>query len=345
MKVCIGYQVVSGPWGGGNGFFAGLIAALQTRGHSVVNNLTDRDIDIILITDPRYGRKNRAIPFSYKQAKKYVNRVNSECLIVHRINECDERKNTRDMNNKLKSCNEVADFTVFVGSWLKMLDLWGGSEKMPSRVILNGSDSNIFNSSGFQPWNGKGPLRLVTHHWGGNWMKGFDVYDQIDKMLGTERWSDRIEFSYIGNLPKGYKFQNAKHIPPLSGEKLASALKNNHAYVTGSVNEPGGNHQNEGIQCGLPIMYLESGCMPEYLAGYGFGYNHPKEFEASLDAFISDYNYWKEQAQGYPNSLERTCEEWLGLFEELLTRKAEFMQMRLSRGQTGIKRLFGLWGK
>ena len=31
----------------------------------------------------------------------------------------------------------------------------------------------------------KMPLSLVTHHWGGNRLKGFDVYEYIDKLPGV----------------------------------------------------------------------------------------------------------------------------------------------------------------
>ena len=35
------------------------------------------------------------------------------------------------------------------------------------------------------------------------------------------------------------------------------------------MNEPGGNHQNEAINCGLPVLYKDSGCMKEYCDGFG----------------------------------------------------------------------------
>ena len=40
-------------------------------------------------------------------------------VVVHRINECDERKNTDYVNKSLIKANKVADHTVFVSSWLK----------------------------------------------------------------------------------------------------------------------------------------------------------------------------------------------------------------------------------
>lgn len=328
MKICIGYKIVSGPWGGGNSFFSSLTKELTRAGHTVVTDLDSNDIDVIIITDPRYGRRNRSIPFSYQTARRYARKVNTNCIIIHRINECDERKNTRHMNRELKKCNEVADHTVFVGSWLKSLDLWQGDDAMPSSVILNGSDPEIFNHNGFTPWDGSGPLKLVTHHWGGNWMKGFDIYDHIDRMLVDDQWRGKIEFSYIGNLPKGYQFQNAKHIAPLSGSALADALRKNHAYVTGSLNEPGGNHQNEGAQCGLPVLFINSGCMPEYLGDYGLQFCDKSDFEAKLIELMENYPTWQEKIRKYPRNARESCERWISLLEKIAEERAEITAKR-----------------
>jgi hypothetical protein len=43
-------------------------------------------------------------------------------------------------------------------------------------------------------------------------MKGFDVYNKIDQMLSDPAWKGKIEFTYIGNLPKGYQFKNAFYL-------------------------------------------------------------------------------------------------------------------------------------
>ena len=108
-------------------------------------------------------------------------------------------------------------------------------------------------------WDGDSKIRLVTHHWGANWNKGFDIYSKLDEMLEHPRWSNKIEFTYVGNVPDKFTFKNAKLINPLSGRELADEIKSNHIYITGSLNEPSGNHHIEGAQCGLPILYVDRG--------------------------------------------------------------------------------------
>ena len=53
MKISFGTNIVHGPWGGGNLFLVNLQNYLVKNGHEVVFGLEDKDIDIILFTDPR----------------------------------------------------------------------------------------------------------------------------------------------------------------------------------------------------------------------------------------------------------------------------------------------------
>ena len=48
MKVSIGSKIVLGPWGGGNLFAINLTNYLLDKGHEVIYNLTDSDIDLII---------------------------------------------------------------------------------------------------------------------------------------------------------------------------------------------------------------------------------------------------------------------------------------------------------
>jgi hypothetical protein len=325
MKVAIGYRLQPGPWGGGNRFVSALSEALVQAGHRVVFDLTEADIDIILLMDPR----SRLPLFSFGAGAilRYLAFRNPRAIVIHRVNECDERKNTRHMNTLLTRANYCADHTVFVGSWLRDLPAWRAAVPVESSVILNGADSRIFNPQGFIPWTGTKPLKLVTHHWGGNWMKGFDIYTRLDAMLADDAWRERIRFTYVGNLPKGFRFRHAHHVEPLTGQALADELRSHHAYITASINEPGGNHQIEGALCGLPLLYRESGCLPEYCSGFGVPFS-PETFEAALNRLMSDYIELAERMGDYPHTAERMTAEWLNLLETLFSRREDYAKQR-----------------
>lgn len=166
-------------------------------------------------------------------------------------------------------------------------------------------------------------MQLVTHHWGGNWMKGFDVYRQLDRMLASPEWRDRVAFTYVGNLPKGFRFENARHLTSLDGGVLADELRSHHVYLTASIFEPGGNHQNEGALCGLPLLYRNSGCLPEYCDGFGVMFDGVGDFEAALGRMAGEYRRWAAAMPCYPHTAERTTGNYLALFEALLTRRHE----------------------
>ena len=124
MKVSIGTNIKEGPWGGGNLFAINLKDFLISQGHEVTNNLFEDDIDVILITEPRKTSESSA--FTHIDVKRYLKYVNYDTVIVHRLNECDERKNTNFVNDYLIEANKVSDQSVYVSEWLKNLFLSQG---------------------------------------------------------------------------------------------------------------------------------------------------------------------------------------------------------------------------
>lgn len=325
MIISIGMKLREGAWGGGNQVGNALVHCFHQKGAHVCFDLNMPNIDLILLTEPR---KELAIS-AYNDADifKYLLR-NKRTIVVHRINECDERKGTKNVNQRLIRANLCADHTVFVGSWLVKLFLEQGWKKGDYSVIRNGSDREIFHPIGYTRWSGPPePLRIVTHHWGANWLKGFDIYQQFDQMLELDQYKSRFSFTYIGNLPEGFKFRNAHYIPPKHGVELANNIRQHHVYLTASQNEPGGNHQNEGANCGLPLLFRDSGCMPEYCTGYGISFT-ATSFEQKLEEMIQTYSIWVDKMKDFPNTADRMGERYYQLFVNLLDHREEILARR-----------------
>jgi len=325
MKVSIGTNLKDGPWGGGNLFAINLSNFLKDNGNKVVFDLLDDDIDIILLTEPRKTSESSA--FTHVDVNNYLKYKNNNAIVVHRINECDERKNTNNVNKYLIDVNKSADYTVFVSKWLMDLFEKQGISHQDKKVILAGADKNVFNNKNFHPWKQGDKLRIVTHHWGNNWNKGFEIYQRIDNMLTQENWKDKIHFTYIGNLPKDFKFFNATHIEPLSGKRLAKELKKNHLYVTASKNEPSGNHHIEAAQCSLPILYLKSGGIPEYCDGFGLSFD-TKNFAEKLEEIMNNYEKYFNAMSQYPFSSKKMSNQYIELFYELKNDKNRILENR-----------------
>ena len=314
MKLAINHRHVDGPWGGGNRFVAALAAAVSARGDIVVQTLEHDDVDLLLLIDPR--ARNRQLSFTPGDALRYVTRRRPQALVIHRINECDERKGTLTMNPRLRLANYCADHTVFIASWLKELAVW--RRESDSSVILNGGDDGVFRRDSAAVWQGEGPLRLVTHHWGAHPNKGWDVYPILDRMLGEPSWRERISFCFIGNRPVDAQLAHIEFRKPLDGVALAGALAEHHAYVTASIGEPGGMHHIEGALLGLPILFRRSGALPEYCAPYGIGFDGPEDFPRALETFVASYAKLKPRMAAYPHTAARMTTEYLALFDRLL---------------------------
>ncbi|MEO1590768.1 MAG: hypothetical protein AAFU71_05690 [Cyanobacteria bacterium J06632_22] len=325
MKVSIGMKLRQGPWGGGNQFGNALVGFLERQGVEVYFDLSQPNLDLILLCEPRSTLQISA--FSESDIFHYLNHVNAETLVIQRINECDERKGTQGINQRLKLANLAVDYTVFVASWLRDLFVDQGLPCQRTGVILNGSDPAIFHAQGYHSWDRQSPLKIVTHHWGGHWMKGFDVYSALDEKLAEQPWSHPVRFTYIGNVPEGFQFRHAQHIAPLHGAALADQLRQHHVYLTASLNEPGGHHQNEGASCGLPLLYRESGCMPEYCQGFGLSFTEDTFIE-KLQAMMDGYESFVPKMKDYPHNAERTSRAYYQLFQTLLDEKGQIVSDR-----------------
>ncbi len=333
MKVSIGMNLREGPWGGGNQFAVSLTNHLRQSGATVLHHLRERDIDLILLTEPR--KSSRSSAYTHREITDYLKFVNPDAIVAHRINECDERKGTQEVNSLLVSANGCADHTVFISTWLKDLFTRQGIPAERSSVILNGADGRIFNPDGFSPWSRREPLKIVTHHWGDNWLKGFDIYRKLDDMLGETGWRERIAFTYIGRTPEDFAFRNARHIAPLSGGELASELRRHNLYLTASRNEPAGMHHIEGAMCGMPLLYVESGALPEYCRGFGISFT-PETFVPALEEMMRTYDRWLGEMPGYRHTAENMCSEYHSLFLDLLGRKSELLAARPERQKPGM---------
>ena len=109
MKISIGSKIVDGPFGGGNEYIRNLSKFLCDKGHNVINHLNDIDIDIILLTSPLINSETST--FSNYDVSYYQQFINKNSISFHRINECDERKGTKNVNLQIINSNKYIDST------------------------------------------------------------------------------------------------------------------------------------------------------------------------------------------------------------------------------------------
>ena len=244
MKILLNRRPVEGPWGGGNLFIKHFCDNMINLGHEVVHTI-QKDIDVFFIINPRYDDLGVSINEAIKYKQKYLN-----VKIIQRINDCDARKGTQDVDSLLVSCSEHLDMTIFVSEWMKNYFLEKGWKCKNNNVVINGVE--VDNEAINKINNGK--VNIVTHHWSNNYLKGFDIYDAIDEFV---KENDNFTFTYIGR-DRG-TFKNSKVIEPLHGKNLYNELKQYDVYISASRYDPGPNHILESIACNLPTYIFKDG--------------------------------------------------------------------------------------
>lgn len=316
-KIALGIKVKENPWGGGNQFGAAFVEYFNSFG-IVVTSTLDEDSDLIMLMDPR--RNVESFTFTHKEIFKFKKK-HRNVKVVHRINECDLRKGTRGMDKKLIKANKCADYTVFISEWLRdYFFKQGFNKERPHTVIRNGADEHIYFSEGKEMWDGKSPMRLVTHHWSDNWMKGFDIYSKLDRFLADPWMRSLFSFTFIGRWPANLEFKNTRTVGPLYRDSLAKELRNHHVYLTASRWEPCGMHHIEGALCGLPVLYInEGGGIEECCKDIGLKFN-VEDFALSLFKMREEYYNLFSKLKNY-NLTSRNClSHYHNIFNELMGR-------------------------
>ena len=294
------------PYGGGNQFLVRMVEMLRDRGHNVVFHL-EPEIDIIFMIDPRPGD----IGYSVEHISEYK-RIFPKTKILHRVNECDARKSTNFMDDLLVNSMKKADHVVFISRWLQdyfeNLGFNGNSS-----VVYNGCD--LRNCGPEESHTLADPIRLVTHHWSDNYMKGFDIYVEIDKFLIKNPGS--FDFTYIGRYWNGYTPQSTKVISPKSGRDLGDELKKHDVYVTASRNEPCGMHHIEGAASGLPVLYhSETGGIKELCQKHGIEFSNFDEFLAGLDRVKNNYSSYRKMIDVPSLDINSCCDKYIDIIEK-----------------------------
>lgn len=281
--VAFNMKPVRGPWGGSSTFVTQLSSYLLRRGYRVVFSL-DESVDVAVIIDPRLDAANRM--FGIDDIAEMRER-NPRLRVLHRVNECDQRKGTDFMDPLLEKASAVVDHTVFIAEWLRDYHAkrWYDTARS-NTVIYNGADPRFFHPLGSMKWDGQEPLRFVTHHWSDNMLKGFAEYQQLDNAIANGEIKG-VEFAIVGRWPASIDWKTAKTVAPLHGKRLAQELKKYHVYITASRWEPCGMHHVEGAQCGLPLLYhRDGGGIVEAGQRYGLGFG---------DNLVEQVNLIKEQ--------------------------------------------------
>lgn len=311
MKIFVQHKPECVPYGGGNQFVLFTIDYLKKQNIMVTFELEDK-IDIYLIINPFVGPMRK---YSIDDIYLHRNKINTKSKIFLRVNENDARKNTNHMDQKLLDAMNKSDSIIFISKWLQKYFINLGLKK-ESYIINMACDNKIFYPLQNKKFNTK--IKLVTHHNSENWLKGFDIYQQIDNWLHKDTKSrDKFEFIYCGDINSRYINNCTTHVHKTNIINVANLLRICDIYITATRNEPGGNHHVEAASCGLPILYHnDGGGVVEMCQNYGEGFNNFDEFKIKLMKIVDNYNYYKNKIDYELLSSNKCCKKYLNLFNQ-----------------------------
>jgi glycosyltransferase involved in cell wall biosynthesis len=297
MKIFVNRKITTGPWGGGNKILTELVLAAKKQNHYICHEL-EPNIDILLCWDPRGNKES----LFYADLLEYKKRYN--CKIIQRVGDIGTHGKPH-LTQLVKATIQFSDFIIFPSNWAQKTI---GYEKSNFEIIQNAPRDVFFKyrQSRSKP---EETIRLITHHWSTNEKKGFEFYKFIDSWIEN----NKVEFTYIGRTPPGFKFKNAKHLPATGDDDLiAKTLANHDIYLTASQEEAGANHVLEGLASALPIIfYNKGGSINEYCNTYGLDFSNQENFNQVFQELVENFNLYKSKAMEYNDNISDVAEKYM----------------------------------
>lgn len=251
MRICIPIEATV-PAGGAQ-FLANLERYLQEMDIATTHRLND-SYDVLFTS---HWLVPRAVIL-------HAIRQNPEVRIVQRIGgSAQDYGRKDDADERQRAVNRLADLTIFQSQYCR----YATREKFPvigedGPVIYNPVDVELFDPEGPRR-DFPEPFRLACVTWSTNVMKGaFSIYE-------VARRHPELGFVLCGRYPDAPDLPNLHVLGVLERGTLATVLRSCHALLTFSQNEACPNHVLEALASGLPILYHNSGAMPEIVGDCG----------------------------------------------------------------------------
>jgi len=309
LKIYFNRQPVTGPWGGGNKTLTAITDKMSELGHNVVYSL-EENIDVIFCFDPRPNSQG----VWYQNFIDYKAK-NSNCKIIQRVGDIGTHSKP-DLTQLVVQTSQLSDFLIFPSDWARRAI---GFKKKNYDIIPNRPVEGFYKNRDVNICIAD-KVKIVTHHWSTNPMKGFHVYkalgDQIKKGLKIN--GIECEFTYIGRYPEENRSSGINIIDPIDVQELAEELPKHHIYLTASLGEAGANHVLEALAVGLPVVYHEKGgSIPEYCLGHGLEYgDNLNELIDALSNIVKNYSHFKNKK--YSSKMSDSIEAYCSIIESVM---------------------------
>lgn len=318
MWVFMNFEEIRGPYGGANAFLRTLRSGFEARAIRVTND-PRRRVDVALLN----GLTNDITPHIARSfAERGVPVVHR--LVGYRVSGSEVLR-ARDANGIVHGDRLQLEFspwvrhTVFQSTYSRDVFVKTGFEG-PSTIIHNGVDESVFNQrAGWGPWRRRRdpwspgtPLQVVVSSWSTDPNKGFADYALIDRELGQRT---DVQLTVVGRVPPDDAFEHTRVLGPYGPRRLARVLRRSHVLLQLARFETCSNSLIEGINCGLPVIYLDSGSNAEVAGGYGVEFR--AEFSNALDEVRRRYDELFERTLANPYRSEVVVPRYVEVLERV----------------------------
>ena len=134
MNILFNRKPVEGPWGGGNNFVKSAFNILPSLGYKIIEFTISELPDKIFLQSPF---PDSELKFSINEAV-YLKQHYPHIEIIMRVNDCDARKNTDNVDKVWIESSKFVDKTVFVSNWMKEYFINKGWKCNKNYVLYNG---------------------------------------------------------------------------------------------------------------------------------------------------------------------------------------------------------------
>ena len=264
--------------GGGNQFLNGLKNEFK-RMNKYTENLDNATV----------------VLFNSHHHLQYINIIKSKLphvKIFHRIDGLHQLwrgESGKNIDNIVQDfANNYADGVIFQSKWSKQIyEKHNIIINKKYNFIHNAADNNIFKK---RKKNINGKIELITTCWSCGDHKGIEYYMYLDKKLDFERFN----YTYIGKIPKNFKFKNIKHFEPMNKNNLSKYIQNCDIFISAVKIDAASNSITEALTCGLPVLYLDSGGNKEIVKDGGIAFNDINNIINKLDILVSNYDTYNK---------------------------------------------------
>jgi glycosyltransferase involved in cell wall biosynthesis len=285
------------PYGGGNQFLLALVGELLSRGLDVEVNRLSGGTPACLYNSFNFDFA-RLRRFS-REGVRMVHRVDGPIGVYRGFDD--------GTDARIAAINELADVTIVQSRYSLEKHRELGLELRNPVVVHNAVDPTVFHPSERREAHER--LRVISTSWSSNPRKGGDILAWLDRNLDF----GAFEVTFAGNTEQS--FDRIRVVPPLPSADVADLLRAHDVYLATSRDDPCSNALLEGLSCGLPAIYLDSGSNAEVAGPYGVAYEG--DVDGAVAAITDRYGQATEALREQPFRIGPVADRYLAVLENV----------------------------